>query len=72
LLVLIYDKNILINHNKVLSHSGNNRIIIEYEGKKDNALLLINPLENISKILLISTLNKLNLMSDRNQFYKDL
>jgi hypothetical protein len=69
---LIYDKNILKNHNKVLFSSGNNRIIIEYEGKQENALLLINPLENISRILLISTLNQLELLSDKNHLYKDL
>jgi len=57
LLELVYDKNILNAHNQISFNSGNNKIIFEYKERPDNALLLLNPLENISKILLISTTN---------------
>ena len=60
------------NHNQVLIYSGNNKVIVSYKEKQDNALLLINPLENISKVLLISTINKLNLINQKNQLYKEL
>ena len=35
-------------------------------------MLLINPLETISKVLLISNLNKLNPVIEKNQLYKEL
>ena len=75
LLELIYDQNILKKHNQVSFCTGYNKIIIEYKEKPDNALLIVNPLENISKVLLISTtLNKLNLslVNEKNQLYKEL
>ena len=72
LLELLYDKDILKNHNQVSFYSGNNKIIIEYKEKQNNALLLINPLETISKVLMISNLNKLNPVSEKNQLYKEL
>ena len=71
-LELLYDKDILKNHNQVSFYSGNNKIIIEYKEKQNNALLLINPLETISKVLLISNLNKLNPVIEKNQLYKEL
>lgn len=72
LLELIYDENILNAHNQISFNSGNNKIIIEYKERPDNALLLLNPLENISKILLITTINQLNLVNERNKLYKEL
>ena len=72
LLELIYDENILKNHNQVLIYSGNNKVIISYKEKQDNVLLLINPLENISQVLLISIINKLSLINEKNQLYKEL
>ena len=72
MLELLYDKDILKNHNQVSYFSGNTKIIIEYKEKQNNALLLINPLETISKVLLISNLNKLNPISEKNQLYKEL
>ena len=75
MLELIYEQNILKRHNQVLFYTGYNKIIIEYKEKPDNALLIVNPLENISKVLLISTtLNKLNLslVNEKNQLYKEL
>ena len=71
LIELIYDRKILKNHNQISFYSGNNKIIIEYKEKPDNALLLENPLENISKVLLISTLNKLSLVNEKNKLYKE-
>ena len=72
LIELIYDRKILKNHNQISFYSGNNKIIIENKEKPDNALLLENPLENISKVLLISTLNKLSLVNEKNKLYKEL
>ena len=72
LLELIYDIKILKNHHQVSFYSGNNRIIIEYKEKQDNALFIINPLENISKVILISTLNNINIINDKNHLYKVL
>jgi len=72
LLELVYDKNILNAHNQISFNSGNNKIIFEYKERPDNALLLLNPLENISKILLISTINQLNLVNEKNKLYKEL
>ena len=72
LLEIIYDKKILINHNKLSFYSGNNKIIIEYEKKQDNALLIENPLENISKVWSISTLNKFNSVKEKNQLYQEI
>ena len=72
ILELIYDKNILKDHNQISFCSGNNKIIIEYKDKQDNALFIVNPLENISKIILISTLNNFNLVYNKNQLYNEL
>ena len=72
LVELIYNKKILKNHNKISYYTGNNKIIIEYEEKQDNALLIENPLENISKVWLISTLNKLNFINEKNRLYQEL
>ena len=72
LLELIYDQKILKKHNQVSFYTGYNKIIIEYKDKPDNALLIVNPLENISKVLLISTLNKLNLVNEKSNLYKEL
>ena len=68
----IYDKKILKDHNQISFCSGNNKIIIEYKDKQDNALFIENPFENISKIMLISTLNKFNFVNNKNQLYNEL
>lgn len=72
LLELIYNENFLKNHNQVLINSGNNKVIVTYKEKQENALFLINPLDNISKVLLISIKNELSLYKEKNKFYQEL
>ena len=52
-------------------NSGNNKVIVTYKEKQENALFLINPLDNISKVLLISIKNELSLYKEKNKFYQE-
>ena len=72
LLEYLYDKDILKDHNQISFWSGNNKIIIEFKDRQDIFLFIVNPLENISKIMLFSTLNKFNLANGKYQLYKEL
>ena len=64
LINLIFDENDLNNINLVNYYSGYNKIIIEFFGEEEiNALLMYNPLEQISKNDIIYIFNiKMNNM----------
>ena len=53
-------------------NSGNNKVIVAYKENQENALLFINPLDNISEVLLISIINKLSLINEKNKLYQEL
>ena len=53
-------------------NSGNNKVIVAYTENQENALLFINPLDNISEVLLISIINKLSLINEKNKLYQEL
>ena len=71
LIKTLYEENSLKQYNCVNYYSGNNKLIIEYKDNKyNNALLLINPLEengNNKKIFLISLNSK-----DKYTLFKEL
>ena len=71
LIKTLYEENSLKQCNSVKYYTGNNKLIIEYnDNKYNNALLLINPLEeneNNKKIFLISLNNK-----DKYTLFKEL